>query len=126
MTRPSKRLSLLSGGEPGVGLGGGPPEWCLYALVGIFEQRDVANLRADGLHHLLTVGTGEADGRSFADTRGERNGLRPAIYQHLGAGDGALAGTASAAHEADDLALPEPFEASLAFGRRDEIRRAGA
>ena len=126
MTRPSKRLSLLSGGEPDVRAWRRPPEWCLYALVGIFEQRDFANLRADGLHHLLTVGTGEADGRSFADTGGERNGLRPAIHQHLGAGYGALAGTASAAHEADDLAFPEPFKASLAFGRRDEIRRAGA
>ena len=89
-------------------------------LSGIFEQRDVANLRTDGLHHLLTVWTGEADRRSFADTGGERNGLRPAIHQHLGAGYGTLAGTAAAAHEADDLAFTERFETSLSFGRRDK------
>ena len=94
--------------------------------MGIFEQRDVANLRTDGLHHLLTVGTGEADRRSLADTGSERNGLRPAIHQHLGAGYGTLAGTAAAAHEADDLTFTERFETSLSFGRRDKIRRAGA
>ena len=73
---------------------GGPPLRGAFTLSGIFEQRDVANLRTDGLHHLLTVGTGEADRRSLADTGSERNGLRPAIHQHLGAGYGTLAGTA--------------------------------
>ena len=59
-------------------------------------------------------------------TGSERNGLRSAIHQHLGAGYGTLAGTAAAAHEADDLTFTERFETSLSFGRRDKIRRAGA
>lgn len=100
------------------------PGRCLYALVGIFID-GIANLRTDGLHHLLTVGTGS---RLGDPCRYRRRAQRPPPRDPPASWRGLRHACRDSRRSSRSRrsGIHRTLRNFLSFGRCDKIRRAGA